>query len=102
MSKTVKVPKEIQELFFEAAAAVSLSIYHSKWLIPSPKAFYYSLRGEKLDALAWRTLNKLFLETGEGSWRYDINNGIAYKIVAETPKPPRAPRVAKPKTEPTT
>lgn len=95
MTNQVKVPKEIQELFFEAAAFFSLAIFHSRWLIPSPKTFYYALRGEKVDAMAWRTLHKVFPKTAEGVWHYDINSGVANEVVDDKPKAPRAPRKPK-------
>jgi len=102
MANQVKVPKEIQEIFFEAAAFARLSINYSRWLIPSPKAFYYALKAEKVDALAWRTLKQIHKQTASGVWHYDLNTGVAHEITAfelvePKPKKPRAPR--KPKVE---
>ena len=48
MTTQVKVPKEIQELFFEAKAFFNLAEAHKCGLIPSPKSFYYTLRAEKV------------------------------------------------------
>lgn len=99
MTNQVKVPKEIQELFFEAAAFKQLAANNSRWLIPSPKAFYWAIRGEKVSALAWRTLQQLSPTVNMSGWAYDAVTGLATAPVAETPKAPRVPRKAKVKAE---
>lgn len=100
MVNQVKVPKEIQELFFEAAAFKQLAASHSRWVIPSPKAFYYAIRGEKVSALAWRTLMQTFPKVDMLNWNYDIALGIAAAPAVEKPKAPRVPRKSKVKSEP--
>lgn len=102
MTNQVKVPKEIQELFYEAAAFSALSLSAMCWLIPSPKAYYYALRAEKVDALAWRTLKQLFPQTAVGEWKYDLALGVAFRVDEPvlTPKAPRVPRKTKIKQTP--
>lgn len=100
MMNQVKVPKEIQELFFEAAAFQNLSESHAKWFLPSPKAFYYALRAEKVHALAWRTLKQITNNVDMAGWTYVASTGLATAPVAETPKAPRVPRKSKVKAEP--
>jgi len=99
MTNQVKVPKEIQELFYEAYAYKTLADQHKRWLIPSPKAFYYAIRGEKVMTLAWRTLTQTFPNINMDHWRYDAVTGLAKAPAVETPKAPRVPRKSKVKVE---
>lgn len=100
MTNQVKVPKEIQELFFEAAAYDRLVHSAARWILPSPKAFYYSLRAEKVEALAWRTLKQLAPQVASGEWRYDPALGMAVRTDEPLkPKAPRVPRKAKVRAE---
>lgn len=98
MTNQIKVPKEIQELFFESAAFYTLALGARRWLLPSPKAFYYALRAGKVDAMAWRTLKQVFPQTAVGEWKYDIALGVAHRI--DEPVKTRAPRKPKAKAEP--
>lgn len=93
MTNQVKVPKEIQELFFEAHAFLTLADLHKRWFLPSPKAFYYAIRGEKVTALAWRTLIRTFPNINMTHWVYDSSIGMATAPVVEKPKVPRKPKV---------
>lgn len=102
MANQVKVPKEIQELFFEAIAFNRLADASAKWILPSPKAFYYALRAVKVGSLAWRTLKQTFPNIDMAHWTYDATSGVAKAPVIEKPKAPRVPRKAKVKAEPAT
>ena len=100
MQNQVKVPKEIQELFIEAEACRELAKAHTNWLIPSPKALYYTIRSQKVLSLAWRTLERVFPQVVDG-WSYNNKTGLAVAPDAPVelkPKKPRAPR--KPKAAP--
>ena len=99
MQNQVKVPKEIQELFIEAEACNALAIFHTNWLIPSPKALYYTIRKAKVNNLAWRALARVFPQMDE-RWTYHGITGIAHGpdepelAVPKKPRAQRKPRVA--------
>lgn len=101
MQNQVKVPKEIQELFFEAEACNVLAAAHMSWWVPSPKVLYYTLRRDKVTALAWRTLERLFSQRMPG-WTYDMLTctasaplDVSVSVEHGLPKKPRAPRKPK-------
>lgn len=103
--KSVKVPKEIHELFFEVAALRALASEHNHSWLPSPKAFVYRLKAEKVAALAWRTLRATYPQI-TATWTADIDMGIvsepAPPIELAQPKKPRVPRKPKAVTAPAT
>lgn len=98
MTTQVKVPKEIQELFIEAAACRELAHHFASWLIPSPKALYYTIRCLKVEAIAWKTLETLFPAVKD-AWVYDNKTGMAFEPATATmpvaPKKTRKPRTPK-------
>jgi len=98
--KQVKVPKEVMELVYEAAACRDLARHYGESFFSFPKAVYYAAKERKAEALVWRALCAAHSECGQGKWTVDVEAGLAIK--EEEPKPevakkPRKPR--KPKGE---
>ena len=96
--KSVKVPKEIQEAFTEATACGLLAKAYRRWLLPSPKAYFYMLKSARFSTLGWKALMGVYPEVSEGVWTLDNVAGVAFRN--EDPKPvvakaPRKPRVKK-------
>lgn len=94
--KSIKVPKEIHELFFEVAALRALASEHNHPWLPSPKAFLYRVKAEKVAALAWRTLRATYPQITT-EWVCDIDAGTVHlpmlaAFVEAKEKKPRAPR----------
>ena len=58
MSQPIKVPKEVMELVYEQQACEALA-QDSGWL----RAIVYRQKAFKLEALIWRTMNKVFPQT---------------------------------------
>lgn len=99
MMTSVKAPREVQELFFEARACHRLAIEHDGWW-PGDivKAIYYGAKAEKASSFAWRALQSAHPEISNAAWSYDSTTGIATKDVdpdAPIVKKPRKPRVKK-------
>jgi hypothetical protein len=103
MSQPIKVPKEVMELVYEQAACEALA-KESGWL----RAIVYKQKALKLEALIWRTMNKVFPQTmvsewAIDSWVIDSRAGLAMeKVSVATPliKKPRKSRAAKPAADP--
>lgn len=97
MSQPIKVPKEVMELVYEKAACEELA-EASGWL----RALFYKQKAIKLEALIWRTMNKVFPQTAKSEWAIDLVTGIATELLAVLPavKKPRKPRAVKPAADP--
>jgi hypothetical protein len=98
MSQPIKVPKEVMELVYEQQACEALA-QDSGWL----RAIVYRQKAFKLEALIWRTMNKVFPQTTVSEWVIDSRAGLAVeKVSAATPliKKSRKSRAAKPAADP--
>jgi hypothetical protein len=98
MTTSIKVPKEVQELFWESDACRELARAHDEGILPSLKAIYYASRAGKARTLAWRALKSIHAEVSYHSWHYNELMGSIVKDelpVAVVPKKARKPRVAK-------
>ena len=95
--KSIKIPKEVMEVCYEAAAADALSREYDRWLLPTPKVLYYRAKAVKANALARRLLRTLNPAAAKGEWVLDLVDGTATRVDFEAPAPkkPRAPRKPK-------
>lgn len=98
--QSIKVPKEIQELFFEAAACRELAANHDAGFFPSLKAIYYAQKAEKARMFAWRALSAAHAAVSTGVWTFDPLTGVAAKredpAAPKKTRKPRAPKVVQP------
>lgn len=102
MTTSIKVPKEIQELFWESDACRELAKAHDEGILPSLKAIYYASKAGRARTLAWRAMKAAHAEVNHYTWHYDDLLGVITKMEApgeyKTVKKPRKPRAAKAET----
>lgn len=100
----VKVPKEVMELVYEAAACKELAAQFSGSFFSFHKAIYFATKAEKARTLSGRALAAVHPETMDGDWEIDLRRGVATKKqVPEAeakPKKPRKQRTPKAETKP--
>lgn len=103
MAKSIKIPKEVMEVFYEMYALGELAAARDEGFFPSLKAIYYKQKATKARVLAWRALRAAHPEVGSGDWEMDIMTGVATLLEApavpgefKAVKKPRKPRAAKP------
>lgn len=97
MATRIKIPKEVLELWYEAAACHALADEHDKGWWPSAKAIYYRTKAVKATYLRNRALQAAHPATASGVWVIDVMAGVAIKEEdPDAPKKTRAPR--RPKT----
>ena len=97
--QTIKVPKEVMEVFYESAACDRLA-KNSGFI----KAIYYKTKAVKAHALARRALQAAHSATAEGDWQLNLTLGTVTKVedpVAMKPKKTRAKKVETTKVETT-
>jgi len=98
--KQVKVPKEVMELVYEAAACRDLARHYGDSFFSFPKAVYYAAKERKAEALVWRAMCAAHPECGTGKWTVDVEAGVMVKEeepkpeVAKKPRKPRKPKAA--------
>jgi hypothetical protein len=92
---SIKVPKEVMEVFYEGAAAGALAAAHDSGWFPSLKAIYYAQKATKARAFAWRALGAVHPQTLSGVWTLDIQSGVATKQEPEAPVKPKKTRAKK-------
>lgn len=92
----IKLPKDIQELLYEAQACNNLAAEFSRGLLPSLKAVCYATRGARAEALAHKALRQTHPRMNKGVWLIKLEEGIAVDTtpVVAKPKAPRKPRTA--------
>ena len=101
MTTSIKVPKEIQELFWESDACRELAKAHDEGILPSLKAIYYASKAGRARMLAWRAMRAAHAEVNHYTWHYDDLLGVITKAELPTAivaKKTRKPRAAKAET----
>lgn len=93
MATSVKVPKEVMELFYEHIACRFLSDEHRRNWFPSLKAIYYQQKAVKANNLAWRALAAAHPVVDPTDWSIDMYTGVAGKY--EDPKAPKKTRASR-------
>jgi len=86
----IKIPKEVMELLYEAAACKILAEAHNKGWFPSLKAVTFSAKGQKAGNLAHRAINQMYPSTAVGIWNIDMVQGVIVKVEPEGAKPKAA------------
>lgn len=106
MTTSIKVPREVQELFWESDACRELAHAHDGGIFPSLKAIYYASRAGKARTLAWRAMKSVHAEVSHYTWHYNELMGAIVKdeppMPPPAPKKTRKPRTAKSVEQPTT
>lgn len=90
--QTIKVPKEVMEVFYEAAACEQLA-KNSGFL----KALYYKSKAVKAQAIAMRAMQAAHAVTAKGEWHINLTLGTMNKAddpLVVKPKKSRAKKVA--------
>ena len=93
MAQTIKVPKEVMEVFYEMLALDELRVSAS-FLMRK----HYTTKYKKAYHLAWRALGAAHPATAVGEWEFNPTAGTVTKIEAVLPKA----RTRKPKATPAT
>lgn len=97
MAQSIKVPKEVMEVFYESAALTALAAHYDGGFFPSLKAVFYAQKATKARALAWRALHAAHPATMTGEWHVDVASGMAQKA-ADAPDEVKPKKTRKPRT----
>ena len=92
MATTIKVPKEVMEVFYEMLALEELM--NSSGFF---KQLHYRTKYKKAYSLAWRALHAAHPSTAKGEWFLNQVNGT---VTLLEPQAPKKTRTRKPKAAP--
>jgi hypothetical protein len=94
MSQTIRVPKEVMEIFYEMLALEELM--DSCGLM---RKLYYTQKYKKAYHLAWRALGAAHPAVTAGEWQFNATGGFVTKIEPKT-EVVKKTRQRKPKVAP--